>query len=415
MSRVTWGLLLATSLMLGGCGVSPRLGAPVTSTAAQTAANTPFRVVRTATPTDWARIECLESTLPGFPNERMRPNGRHRNADIVKAFGSATPPSKRVLLHYMPGWDRQDTRPPVLLVHGTVVDATNCWLKTSSGRTGLATTVAASGRRVFAVTFANRHSDNHLWAQNLNDAIARIREVTGATQVDLVAHSKGAMGARVLASNVRYPWMSPFHGDIRHLVLVGAPLDGIDFTFRHSIIGYGLFPEKDETVFNAPIAWTRMLVNGFWADSSAVSIYANYGNYFPGQAQMLRRWDKEYPLNPTEPDWYSTYHGGQGLLSQSEGIDQAIAESGNYMAMLQAHPLDPRVALAVAAGDHADIEGIHNEHTGPSDGVAFLKSASAVKPLIAGGAKLLANQTLPVNHMGLIADPAAQRWILDQL
>jgi hypothetical protein len=89
----------------------------------------------------------------------MRPNGRHRNADIVMAFGSATPPSKRVLLHYMPGWDRQDTRPPVLLVHGTVVDQ----LLAQSPLGVPARHHAASGPGLRR-TFANRHR-THPWAQ----------------------------------------------------------------------------------------------------------------------------------------------------------------------------------------------------------------------------------------------------------
>ncbi len=408
---------LSVILLISACG----LGAPDARVqtdglvAAQGKTQTTFRVTRSIKASQWDKIECLSSNLAAFPKERMRSNGRHRNDEIVKAFGTDMPPSSDVLLHYFKGWDAQgDARPPVLLVHGTGTDGTGSWIA-PLGKKGLAVTLAEKGRRVFAITFAHRHGDNTLQAENLNSAIARIREVTGASQVDVVSHSKGTVAVRALGSHVKYSWMTPFMDDIRRMVFIAGPMLGLDTTFRHSVFAYGLFPEKDKPYLNAPLPWTSGLFFGLWQDTSEVSIYSRYGNYFPGQAQLLRRWDKEYPLPALEADWHTTYYGGQGLVSKSEGIDKAIEDGGNYIENLRKHPLDSSVAFSVLAGDQADLEGVHNEHTGPSDGIAFVASATHTDDLVKGGARLLKKEVLPLNHLELITDPRAHEWVAKQL
>jgi hypothetical protein len=130
---------------------------------------------------------------------------------------------------------------------------------------------------------------------------------------------------------------------------------------------------------------------------------------------MLYRWDKTYPLSKLEPDWYTTYHGGQGLISVSPGIDKAIAEGGDFIDQLRAHPLDKGVELASLAGDQATMKNILNEKTGPSDGVVFVKSATHTDDMVKGGAKLLANDVLPHNHMELVYAPKAKAWVVNQL
>ncbi|HEY9854205.1 MAG TPA: hypothetical protein V6D05_00620 [Stenomitos sp.] len=379
----------------------------ITLASAKTSAR--YRVASTTVASDWTRIERLSSTLSQFPKENMRSNGRHTDPDIVRAFGTDMPPSSDVLLHYFKGWDKgQGT--PVLLVHGTIVDATSSWVK-PHGEPGLAPWLAQRGYRVFAVTFAHRHGDNMLWAEQVANAIARIREVTGVKQVDVVAHSKGTVAVRALTSGVRPSWATPYQGDIRRMILIGSPTLGLDTTFRHSIINYGLYPEKDDSHFNAPMAWTRMLVMGMWVDTSAQTMMRSYGDYFPGQAQMLAHWDKEYPLPQAEQDWYTTYYGGQGFVSYSPGIDKAIADGGHFIDTLRSHPVDSNVQLAVLAGDRPDLFGIHNEHTGPSDGVVFVKSATETDDLVRGGAKLLDKKVMSLNHMDLIIKPEAHAWV----
>lgn len=373
-----------------------------------------YRVAAAIHASDWVRIERLSSPHPAFPLEQMRPNGRHTDPDILRAFGGSMPPSCDVLLHYFEGWDARTPEPPVLLVHGTLLDATSSWIR-PHGEPGLALALALEGTRVFALTFAHRHGDNLLWAEHVAAAIARIREVTGAPRVDVVAHSKGAVAARALASGLLPAWASPYQGDIRRLVLVGAPNLGLDTVFRHSILNYALFPERGDGLFNVPMAWTRMLFMGMWVDTSPYTVLRGYGDYFPGQAQLLARWDAEHPLPRIEQDWYTTYHGGQGFVSYSPGIDRAIEEGGHFMERLRSQPLAPDVQVAVLAGDRADLAGVHNEHTGPSDGIVFLKSAAATADMTRGGARLVARDVLSLNHMALIIHPSAQRWVHEVL
>ncbi|HEY9724609.1 MAG TPA: hypothetical protein V6D47_21585 [Oscillatoriaceae cyanobacterium] len=397
--------LFATTLLLAACGVHQ---APLPWATGASAFATESAVAH-----HWAKIELLTDSSPEFPTEHMRPNGRQTDPEIVQAFGTAMPPSRDALLHFAKGWDTGHGT-PVLLVHGAMEDATSSWFD-PHGHEGLATYLAGKGFRVFAITFAHRHGDNTLQAEQIANAIARIRAVTGAAQVDVVAHSKGCVAARALASGIKAPWMKGYQHDIRRLVLIAGPELGIDYTFRHSSVNFALFPEHDQTLLNAPMSWTRMLVGGVWMDSGADSIDTDHGNYFPGQCQLLARWDKTYPLSETEQDWYTTYYGGQGFVSFSEGIDKAIAQGGHYIDQLRAHPLDSGVQLAVLAGDSATMPNILNETDGPSDGVVFVKSASYTDDMTKGGAKLVEKTIMHLCHMDLIIDPQAHKWVADVL
>jgi hypothetical protein len=413
-----WIALSASVLAMAGCGRPDGLGAidlssgPSAATvAARTAA--PYTLSATVRGKNWDRIERLSATARNFPQEQARPNGRQRDPELIEAFGTAVPPSRDVLLHYARGWE-QGEGTPVLLIHGVLVDANTSW-HDPHGKEGLAPYLSSKGKRVFALTFAHRHGDNLLWAEQIAWAIARIREVTGSAEVDLVAHSKGTVAARALVSGVRHSWMTPYAKDVRRLILLGGPHLGLDFPFRHPLVNYGLYPEQDDRLRNAPMSWTKMLVMGLWIDTSPLTLMTDAGNFFPGQSQLLSRWDHIYPLPRLEQDWYTTYHGGRGFVSESAGIDKAIAQGGHFIDRLRKHPLDPGVELAVLAGDQPDLAGVLNETTGPADGVVFLKSATHTQDMTRGGAKLRAKDVLPVNHMELIYAPSAKSWLLDIL
>ncbi|HBN09281.1 MAG TPA: acetyltransferase [Cyanobacteria bacterium UBA8530] len=411
------GVLLLGSALVAGCG-TPSLqplgiGSNADGLSLKTSSKALFQISKTIETSAWARIERLSSNCPEFPKENARSNGRQTDPEIVEAFGTATPPSSDVLLHYAKGWDK-NTGTPVLLVHGALVDANTSWALSGS-KEGLLKTLTDKGMRVFAVTFAHRHGDNLLQAESIKYALTRVRQVTGAKKVDVVSHSKGTVAARALASDFRYPWMTPYQNDIRRLVLVAGPNLGMDFTFRHPIVNLALYPEKDNRLFNAPMSWSKTMIMGIWVDTSKQSMATDNGNYFPGQSQLLYRWDKKYPLPMTEQDWYTTYHGGQGFISISQGIDKAIADGGDFIETLRKHPLNKDVNLLVLAGDHADVQGILNENTGPSDGVVFVESATHTEDMLKGGAKLFAKQVLHLNHTELISNSESKDWIAKQL
>ncbi|MDB5099286.1 MAG: LipA [Cyanobacteria bacterium RYN_339] len=405
-------LILAAALLVTACGhasqITPTL-APAAMLEAARAKGAAYEVTKTVAGSKWEKLERLTSTYGDFPKEQSRPNGKQTDKDTVAAFGDATPASKDVVLHYMKGWDKGQGN-PVILVHGAILDATANFYE-PHGKPGLAPALAAAGKRVFAVTFAHRHGDNVLQAEQLANAIDRVKAVTGAKEVDVVAHSKGTIVARALASGVRQGWMRSYGHDIHRLVLIGGPHTGLDYPFRHPAINFAMVPELDNVLHDAPMSWTSMIVFGVWVNTSKQSIMTEYGNYFPGQAQMLAKFDKKYPLSKLEQDWYTTYYGGHGFVSVSPGIDAAIAAGGNFMEKLAAHPLDSHVELAVLAGDKQDLAGVLSERTGPSDSVVFVESATATADMTKGGAKLVAKDVLHLNHMDLVIAEQAHNWV----
>ena len=130
---------------------------------------------------------------------------------------------------------------------------------------------------------------------------------------------------------------------------------------------------------------------------------------------MLARWDKTYPINPSNPDWYTTYNGGQGFVSKSPGIDKIIRSSGDIVSKLKQSPVNADIQVGVLAGKRANMEGLLNESSGPSDGIVFVKSAGAHQDLTAGGARLLDSKVLNLHHLGLVAEPEALQWVDTQL
>lgn len=378
----------------------------------------PLRVTATA---DWPRVELHEDRSPLFVREPFSPAARQDEPDVVLGFGGdEEPPSSRFLLHAATGFDAADDgRPPVLLVHGAVVDATTSWGRASfrgRGGAGLAARLAGAGRRVFAVTFAHPHGCNFLWAEQLANAIARVRSLTGASKVDLVAHSKGGIAARIYCSDVRRPGMTRYRGDVRRLLLLGVPNGGIDVAFAYPNLNYWVIHHKA----SAPLSWTEALCYGLWTDLRKESLYAppdGLGAY-PGQAQMLARWDGTYGLYEADPmqfDVRTTYEGGRGRVSISLGIEEAIAQGGGLIARLEKAGVARGVEVALLAGTKPYVMGFLGERRGPSDGLLLVRSALATDGLARSGAKVLRADTLHLSHVELaFADPAFA-WVEEAL
>jgi len=371
-----------------------------------------FQVVKETKGQIWANMELLRT--PGLPQEPMQDRGRQRDPEVVSCFGTELPPSTDVCLHDAGAPARLSSQIPVLLIHGANVNATSNWALPpyTSRKSGLMQHLKSQGFRVFAVTFANKHGDNFVWVNHIHNAINRIRQVTGAPQVDAVAHSKGGFSLRMYTSDILAPGMKPYHKSIRKALFIGSPHRGLDYTFRHSVVHWALIPEDDDPVKYAPVAWTKALIYGSWRDSSRSSFASPY---FRGQAQMLARWDKTYPLMPTNPDWYTTYNGGKGFVSESPGIDAVINASGNIVEKMKHSPVRPEIQVGLLAGNSPSIPGILNETDGPSDGLALVKSTAAAEDLTAAGAKLLDQTIMPYHHIALVFEPKAMDWVVTQL
>ncbi len=355
----------------------------------------------------WEKVERWLDQSSLFQAEDYLADGRNDQTGQRKTFfGTARPFSGRFLLYYAPGWDTGSKPVPVLLVHGALHNADWAWAKPDLGgcgndtcpSTGLMQYLVSKGYKVFAINFPHMHGDNYYWAKQIYDAIEIIKDRTGASQVDVIAHSKGGFAARQYVSSVYKSGGVPYAGNVRKLILVGTPNKGIDYTFRHGILpSVASYPECGYNG-NYPAAHTWLVCYGWWYSHPELTIYTtSSGNYFPGQKQMLYRWDGVYGLSVLEQDWYTTYYGGWGYVSYSPGIQTAINQ-GSLVSTIRNAGIPATVQTYLLCGDTADIPEVHNEHTGPSDGVIFLASCGDT-----GGIGNVAGQaTLHLNHLELV-------------
>jgi triacylglycerol esterase/lipase EstA (alpha/beta hydrolase family) len=373
-----------------------------------------FKVTSTTSSAHWQRIERLTTLAPCFASERAGRRARQPRSSVIAGFGTDQPTSEHVLLHFGPGWESR-AGVPVLLVHGATSDA-GCWLDPYHRRgEGLALTLMQEGFRVFAVSFAHRHGDNLIQAAHLAHAIARIRALTGAPHVDVIAHSKGTVAVRALASGLPLPGGVTYQGDIRRMLLIGGPHKGIDYAFRHAALNYAILMDTLPKGYSAPMVWSRAIYMGRWIETTGKTLLKDARDSYPGQRQMLARLDYTYRLPRIQADWFTTYYGGHGLVSESVGIDTAIAQGGHLIERLCENPLDSAIQLAVLAGSRANRVGMLNEYTGPSDGTVFIESAIATDAMLSGGATLLARDVIDLNHGELIYHPRAKAWVVQTL
>ena len=330
-------------------------------------------------------VEHLQDSGPNLKQRDFLPSQRQKTPIVVECFASSTPPSSSFLLHYAGPPLAPEQKRPVVIVPGAKVDGTFYQ--------SLAQTLKAQGFQVYTLTFAHNQDDNLVQAQQLANAIERVRQLSGASQVDLVAHSKGCIVATVYATpEFREDWMTPYRGDVHRLLLVGGPNGGIDYFYRH--------PFEDQGASNWPMVWNQM-------DGKDCSQYQmNLDGFWPGQTQLVARWDQRYP-----PQDQVSYYGGSGPRFEAEGIQAALEAGGHFMDRLNQTPLAPEIQVGLLAGSVADIPGFRNEMDGASDGIILLDSA--LRPPCQ--ARVLKKTVLPCNHVQLILGSAAQTQIVDFL
>lgn len=390
---------------------------------------------------------------------------------IADLFGTATPHSSTFLLHAGPNL-ASGRGTPILFVPGAGDNA-------SRGVVALATHLDRAGRPVYALTFAHPHGDVFRHAEVIADAIARIREATGAARVDLVAHSKGGIDAAVyLSHTATSEWGdtataeayerigTPYRGDVRKAVFLGTPLAGIDTTFRWP--NGNLLATRAASAFS-PSSWNTYYpyTTASWAittDLTDQDFLPDGQDLFPGQRQLLARQPHDLPGGNAilgtyafQFDGYTTYEGGLGYWSHSDGIDAVVNAGGNLVTHLAANGADPGLRLYALAGTNpllpsgtgddlteafgeawsgatagtvaswssfiADLVGdglvaqavsrdevqgivsgalVLGEVSGASDGLVFVESATGADRLAGRGATVVQTDTVNLSHVDLL-------------
>ncbi|MFB7616180.1 esterase/lipase family protein [Kitasatospora sp. NPDC056181] len=401
-------LLTLTALLLGTPPPASAATAPLTLEAAFTAPGN-----------GWAKVERYLDTTAGFRAEQYPPGGRgdQDGARLTYFGGVRQPYSGRFLLYSAAGWDTGGRDVPVLLVHGANDNADRAWANPNESgscgasacpSTGLAQYLAGTGHRVFAIGFAHKQGDNLLQAQAVGDAIALIRARLGVSQVDVVAWSKGEVAARAYVSSVRPSWGRAYAGDVRRLVTLGGPNGGLDYVYAHGwAFSLATWPACGGTA-NAPSPHLYMTCYGTYTAQPCLGVLPAGGyDCYPGQRQLLARWDGVYGVDGSAQDWWTTYYGGQGYYTSGQGIQAAI-DAGSLIGPLQQAGVPAAVATFLMAGGSADIPGILNENRGPSDGIVLSRSALDTTGIgTVGATRLLGG----LNHLELAWSPDAMSQV----
>jgi hypothetical protein len=363
----------------------------------------------------WDSVEHWQDTDSAWPAEHYLPDGReNQTGDAATLFGSAQPPGSQFLLYRAPKWNT-NTGAPVLLVMGAGDDVDREYSDPAAGgagtcgvlscpSTGLMQYLVSAGYRVFAVDFADTQGDNYEWAQSISDALARVKTETSTSSVDLVAWSKGAFAARMYVAGVAPSWGRPYQNDVSKLVLIGNPNGGLDYTYAHGTEGNPLIYPECGGSLNGPSPSQSYMCYGIIYSHPELSVTSQY---FVGQRQMLARWDGTYGVDESQDDWYTTYYGGTGFVSTSNGIASAIS-GGSLVAKIQSSTVPAAVPTYLLCGDAPNMIGFYNENRGPSDGVVFQSSCQATKGIgKVAGSTLIATD----NHLMLGWDPTAESTV----
>lgn len=378
----------------------------------------------------WARIELLEDSNKNFGKQIFHLESRRKHSLTKKAFNTETPSANLALLHYAPNWNKAKFKTPIILVHGAGDNASRGFCHPWSfdipesgiiDQPGIMQYLAEKGHAVFAITFSHPHGDNFYQAQQLANAITRVKQVTKQPKVDLLCHSKGAMPTRIYTSSLgkeypQYSWITPFRKDVRKIVFVASPLKGLDTAFRYYAYNFTVKQQH----MAAPMGARRMMWYGIYTDEGMHNLA------FPGQFQMLHNWVKDgIPLGMQSytPDMNvsmrALYNGGVTGLLVSDGIDQVAKENGNVIDKLNQKGVDPSITCYILAGTKQTIQTNKigwleipiGEFAAPSDGVLFLKSATYKKGLTARGAKVKKVKVLNTHHVGVTVLPEALQYI----
>jgi len=377
--------------MLAACTLlaAAVIGQTVTGAPAEAVGTTVLDASYPSVANGWVKVERWHDTDTNLPQEAYPPDGRgDQDGQRLTFFGGVQRPrSNSFLLYYAPHWQTGSKATPVLLVHGANDNADRAWANPDASgsfgcgdpsgncpTTGLMQYLDTRGYKVFAINFPHKQGDNYYQAQLISDAIAVIKSRLGVSQVDLIGWSKGGFPSRMYVSSVKPSWGRAYQGDVRKLILIGNANGGIDWSWAHGTAGdIAVYPECGGAL-NAPAAVTTYECFGVFYNHPELSFTGTgSNNTYPGQRQMLARWDGTYGVDETQQDWYTVYYGGTGFTSVSPGIQAAINQ-GSLVSTIRSAGIPSPVTTYLLCGGTANIPGVYNENRGPSDGLVFRSS-----------------------------------------
>lgn len=356
----------------------------------------------------WEDVELIHGNQIDLKQEKFIEIVEHKDSEIIRYFQSTTPSSQFFLLHHLPpekNAGRKKT--PVLLVHGASHQANLSWCKSFKEEPGLLYFLNQIGYDVYAITFAHSHGDNLMQAIQVSNAIQRVCDRTGAEKVDLIAHSKGGMPTRLYVSDFCMSLNAPYQNNVRKYIMLGTPNRGIDFVFRNITANYGVIRME----INAPVACDSLLYYGTYLDTTDRSLYAD-GGAFPGQSQLLYRWDDKYP---PPPETRTLYYGGQNMYYHSRGIDIALQEGDRLIEKMIDTPVHPSIQLYALAGSHAFFDGIPGEKSGKSDGLVLVESVLDLESMATHPHQIKRRDEMALNHLDLLYHEQAHQWVQSAL
>lgn len=418
VKRTTTGLTAAALAAAAGLFLSGMV--PATSTPAEASTSVVLEQTFNAPLTNgWAKVERYLDQSSGFVAESYPPDGRgDQTAQSLTYFGNAKPFAGRFTLHYGPHWQTGSKPVPVLWVTGAGATADYPFANPSEGgpvgcgtspcpTTGLMQYLDGLGYKVFSIGFPHKNGDNYYWSEQIYDAIQIIKQKTGASQVDVIGISKGVTAARMYVSSFRKSWGTAYAGDVRRFIEIGGANKGFDWAFRHGAHNIEtVYPECGGSL-NGPAPVTAYTCLGVKYSHPELGFAS--GN-FPGSGQVIARWDATYPKPITEFESSIVWNGGTDSLITAPGI-QSIINSQSIIQPLINAGIPGTVSVYQLCGTAATLPGLHNEHTGISDGALFLASCNALD----GIANRIANTNLALNHLQLAWAPSAMLQVASWL
>lgn len=390
----------------------------------------------------FVRTELLFDSGNEFYTEKYHEDNKLNHPALLELTrGDNVISSGYFFLHYSEGWDKKTDKRPVLLIHGAGDNAFRGWAHPYKyyfapgekiDNPGLALILAEKGYPVFSISFVHSHGDNFMQSEHIANAIDRIREVLGQKdneefRVDIIAHSKGGVAARMYLSDIReeysdYSWLTSYRGDVKRFISIATPLNGVDAQYRY----YGLNLTVVDKDMASPLGLNKLLYYGFWKD------FSDNNEMFPGQYQILNdlvhdpdtRIGFSNLSNTADMNYsrYVLYNGGISGLLVSDGIQKGM-EKGKYLIRkLNDKGIDPSVGIIILAGTDNQIDDNiefwadllpFGENIAQSDMLLFVKSATYTKGITKRGAKVLGQRIIPFNHMNIAFNPGAVKHLLE--